>query len=69
MNWPLYWTAIMKRQLSLKLTSIYQLIFVTTFIYGHELKVTKKLRSWIQAEINLLGRLSGCHHEEIRHPE
>ncbi len=60
--WALYWTAVVKRELSWKAKlSIYQSIYVPTLTYGHELGVvTERMRLWIQAaEMSFLRRVAG----------
>ncbi len=58
----LYWTVVVKRELSSKARLLtYQLIYVPTLTYGHELwVVTERIRSRIQAaETIFLRRVSG----------
>ncbi len=58
----LYWTVVVIRELSQKAKlSVYQLIYVPTLTFGHELwEVTKRMRLRIQtAKISFLSRVAG----------
>lgn len=52
---------MVKRELSRKVKlSIYRSVYVPTLTYGHELLMTKRTRSWIQAaEMSFFRRVAG----------